>query len=93
MYAFTQDVPISKKMYEQLRAQLGERPDGMLLHLVIELEKGLRYLDVWESEEQCNRFIEERVNPALERMLAAAGITAPRGEAPRVPISVLDLWK
>ncbi len=93
-YAFTQDVPLSRAMYDELRRELGdERPEGMILHLVTERERGLQYLDVWESEAACDRFVNERVNPALGRLLARAGFTGERREPPRTPISVVDVWK
>ena len=36
---------------------------------------GLRHLNVWESEPDWERYRDERVGPAVGRVLAAAGIT------------------
>ena len=68
VYAFTQDVPIDAEFYGRIAAALGEAPmDGLLLHLCVRNpEGGLRYIDVWESEEQCARAFDERVHPAVD---------------------------
>jgi hypothetical protein len=67
-YAFVQDVPIDAEMYGRIAAALGEEPmEGLLLHLCVRNpEGGLRYIDVWETEEQCTRAFEERVHPAVD---------------------------
>jgi hypothetical protein len=41
--------------------------DGLLLHLAVRNpDGGMRYIDVWESEEQCARAFDERVHPAVD---------------------------
>lgn len=79
VYAFTQDVPIDSGMYARITEALGPEPmDGLLLHLaVLKPEGGLRYIDVWESEEQCARAFAQRVHPAVD---AAFGGQRPPGE-------------
>jgi hypothetical protein len=37
----------------------------------------LRYIDVWDTEADWERFRDERVNPAVLKMMAAHGITPP----------------
>jgi hypothetical protein len=66
VYAFTQDVPIDTDMYARITEALGDEPmDGLLLHLAVRNpDGGLRYIDVWETEEQCTRAFDERVHPA-----------------------------
>jgi hypothetical protein len=68
VHAFVQDVPIDTEVYRRITAALGSEPmDGLLLHLVVRNpEGGLRYIDVWESEEQCARAFDERVHPAVD---------------------------
>jgi hypothetical protein len=68
VYAFTQDVPIDTDMYTRITAAIGDEPmDGLLVHLCVRRpEGGLRYIDVWESEEQCTRAFDERVHPAVD---------------------------
>ena len=68
VYAYTQDVPIDAAFYGRITEALGpEQMDGLLLHLVVARpEGGLRYIDVWESEEQCARAFDERIHPAVD---------------------------
>ena len=46
---------------------------GSLLHLCIHRsDGGLRYLDVWEDEESCERAFDERVHPAVDAAFGGA---------------------
>lgn len=53
---------------------------------------GYRYLDVWESEEAWQRFHDDVVHPALERV----GVIGPAAKPIRVEAQaldeVVDLW-
>ena len=93
-YAFTQDVPIDATTYGRIVAGLGEDPpEGLLVHLAVERpEGGLRYIDVWESEAQCDRFAEERLHPVVHGMLREVFGDQLPPEPERVPITVLDVW-
>ena len=68
VHAFIQDVPIDTDMYARITDALGDEPmDGLLMHLVVRNpEGGLRYIDVWETEEQCARAFDVRVHPAVD---------------------------
>ena len=57
VYAFTQDVPIGPELYQRILDEIGPEPlAGSLVHLCVRLpEGGLRYIDVWESEQACAR--------------------------------------
>jgi quinol monooxygenase YgiN len=91
MYAFTQDLPISTDVYARIMEGVGTEPAaGCLLHAVVRLEGGLRYIDVWESREACDRFLEERVHPVLQAAFSASGATMP-GEPDRAEIEIVDL--
>lgn len=95
MYSYTQDVPIPWQVYEQIRAELGTSPPpGLILHLVLQRDEGgLRYLDVWESKEQCERFMDERIHPAVDRVFAKQGLSRPKmGEPCQTPIQVHEVW-
>jgi len=71
-YAFVQDVPIDAAFYGRIRAGLGvEPPKGLISHVVIErADGGLRYVDIWESEQDWDRFVEDRLHPVVHRLLA-----------------------
>lgn len=43
------------------------RPDGLLLQVAGECEEGLQIVSVWESGVQHDRFVAERLHPALRR--------------------------
>jgi hypothetical protein len=92
MYAFTQDLPITTDIYARIIERLGTSPpDGCILHAVIRIDGGLRYIDIWESREECDRFLEERVHPILQAAFSAAGAALPRAEPERTELEVIDL--
>ena len=51
-------------------------PDGLLIHTAgFDLDAGVfRIFDVWETREHGERFINDRLNPIIEPMIAAAGM-------------------
>jgi hypothetical protein len=93
MYAFTQDVPIGRDVYQRIRKGLGDdAPDGLLVHLAIERPDGtMRYVDVWRDQESADRFHEHRLHPVVHPVLQSAGIRV-AGDAPRDEIAVVDVW-
>ena len=93
-YAFTQDVPIDSSFYQRIVDGLGEEsPKGLISHLAVERpEGGLRYIDVWESEADWDRFAEERLHPVVHGLLSEIfGDQLPE-EPERTPLSVVHLW-
>ena len=82
VYAYIQDVPIGEDLYRRIIDELGPEPlAGSLLHLCVrEADGRLRYIDVWESEEACERAFDERIHPAVD---AAFGGQRP-GKEPEV---------
>ncbi len=92
MYGFTQDLPITPESYARMREGLGAKtPEGLIVHVVTRHDDGLRYTDVWESREFCDRFLEERVHPILGRAFASEGGQVPP-EPPRCDVDVVDVW-
>jgi hypothetical protein len=95
-YAFTQDVPVDAATYRRITDGLGtETAQGLITHIAVERpEGGLRYIDVWESEADWDRFAEERLHPVVHALLTevfGAGQLPP--EPDRVPLKVLDVWQ
>jgi hypothetical protein len=78
----------SQEMYEAVGEKMfGTRssdfasvdaPDGLLMHRAGPSEDGWYVCDVWESQEHFDRFVQERLMPALQEM------GAPPGERPQV---------
>lgn len=94
-YAFTQDVPIDAAAYARITDTLGpEPPAGMLVHIALQRpEGGLRYIDVWESEEDCNRFTAERLHPAVGPVLHDVFGDNMPDEPERTPVAALHVWQ
>src|SRR5918996_421926 len=65
----------SQKDYDSVREQLGlEKPAGGIFHVAGPSPNGgWRVIEVWESEEEANRFFQERFFPALQ----AVGVPGP----------------
>lgn len=89
VYAYTQDVPIDEQLYRRILDELGPEPlAGSLLHLCIRrADGGLRYLDVWDSEQACARAFDERIHPAVDR---AFGAQRPAEEPVVTRLEVID---
>lgn len=94
MYAFTQDVPIDAAFYRQIQAGLGDDPPkGLISHLAVERpEGGLRYIDVWESEADWDRFAADRLHPVVHRLLHEIFGDQLPGEPERTPLPVVHHW-
>lgn len=93
-YAFTQDVPIDAAFYERMRERLGdEPPKGLIVHLATERpEGGLHYVDVWESEDDWHRFVEERLHPVIHDLLHDIFGDELPPEPDQVPFAPVHVW-
>jgi hypothetical protein len=60
----------SQEVYEQVRARLGlEKPAGGIFHAAGPSPNGgWRVIEIWDSEEEMNRFFQERFMPALREL-------------------------
>ncbi len=94
MYAFTQDVPIDAAFYRRITDGLGDDPpEGLLVHLAIERpEGGLRYIDVWETQQECDRFSEQRLHPVIHGLLAEIFGEQLPPEPTQVPLALVHIW-
>jgi len=79
--AFIQEFAIrdgdtSTANYDAVASELDlqEAPDGALIHTAgFDHDAGVfRIFDVWETREQAERFLSDRLNPILERIAADA---------------------
>jgi len=93
-YAFTQDVPIDAVFYRRITDALGEEPPkGLITHIAVERpEGGLRYIDVWESEQDFDRFAEERLHPVVHALLSEVFGEQLPPESERTPLTAIDVW-
>lgn len=94
VYAFTQDVPIDSAFYQQISDGLGDTPPpGLVVHLAIERpEGGLRYIDIWETEQDWHRFGEQRLHPVVHGLLAGVFGDQLPPEPDQTPLSVVHVW-
>ena len=94
-YAFTQDVPIDAAFYQRIVEGLGaETAKGLITHIALERpEGGLRYIDVWESKEECDRFGDERLHPVVHDLLREVFGDQLPDEPERTPLSVIHVWQ
>jgi hypothetical protein len=83
--AYIQEFPIvdgdtSTTNYDSVVEALGlsSAPDGLIVHTAgfDQTDGVFRIFDVWETREQGERFMNEQLNPTLERLMA----DAPEGE-------------
>lgn len=92
-YACFYDVPADEQVYRRVKAEIGnEQPKGLVVHLVVKLDGGLRHIEVWESQEDWERFREERVEPAVGKVLAAAGLAQRPPPPVEQEMEVVDVW-
>ncbi len=88
-YALQYDVPADEQFYRRVAAEIGdEQPKGLVAHLVVKRDGGLRHIEVWDSKEEWERFRTERIEPALDKVFAAAGFAH---RPPRPPMQEMDL--
>lgn len=78
--------------YDALNEKMGntDTPEGLIVHTVTPMDGGgIRVMDVWESQEQLERFEEERIMPAAREIWGE-----PSGP-PRLReiTEVHDLWR
>ena len=62
---------VTPEQYEEAREVInweGDLPDGALLHLAGFDGDDLRVTDVWESQEQFERFVGERLMPGVKQI-------------------------
>ena len=72
----TQDLPVPVDVVLQVSKEMGvaeNPPDGLIVHVAIPRGDTTHICDVWESREQLERFTDERLAPALAKVLADQG--------------------
>jgi len=68
----------SIEQFDDVVAHVGDRPDGMLARYAGPTEDGsLRVISVWESKAHADRFMTERLGPALATVLGPEPVGVP----------------
>lgn len=92
-YACSYEVPAPEAMYREVRRLIGEdTPEGLVAHVVVRGGVGLRHLEVWDSEESWSRFHDDRVQPAVHKVLQAAGFTEMPPDPLVEQLELVDVW-
>jgi hypothetical protein len=72
----------SPEMYDGVNERMGVNPaalpEGLISHVAGPVDDGMLVVDVWESPQAFERFVNERLGPVL------ADLGAPRGPEPRL---------
>ncbi len=77
---------------EEVKTEIGEdQPEGLVLHLVVKRDNGLRHFNVWESRQQWERFQQERVTPAVTKVLSAVGVAEPPPRPSAHEMELIDI--
>jgi len=79
----------TKQIYDDVTAPMreDEAPEGLIVHSAGQGEQGYYVYDVWESRAAFERFMEEKLGPALAEVM---GGPPPEGGGPQYfPIDVL----
>jgi hypothetical protein len=79
-HIWTVRAPIS--VYDTVWAEIGTRPDGLILHLVTPGDDGFHIIEVWETAEHSDRFAGAVLAPAVARTIGEL----PPGERTILPI-------
>ena len=77
---------VTEESYKQLTEEMfgsypmpeEQAPDGCLIHTAGQGEQGWYIYDIWESQEHFQRFVEEKLRPAMESIGVADGGTPPK---------------
>ncbi len=62
---------VTRGQYDQALAQVRwetETPKGAKFHVASFDDKGLRVTDVWDSAEEFNQFVEQRLMPGVQKV-------------------------
>ncbi len=91
-YAFYMDVAIEDSIYGRIQEKLGPQPpQGLIMHLVVKREGGLRYIDVWESEGAYKAAFERDIHPRVHQTFEEIGFQ-PDSHIQEQPLEIVHLW-
>ena len=76
---FTVSAPITE--YDAIHAEASQHPaDGLIMHLVREVDGGLQIIEAWESKVQHERYGDEVLAPIVARLAGADAEPPPSEE-------------
>ena len=66
------------EQFDAVTAEVGEEPEGLEARYVGTTDGEVRVISLWESKQHADRFMNERLGPALAKVLGPAPAGAPR---------------
>ena len=73
----TLDLPVSRADLEALSADVGAAknpPEGLIVHTAMETSGGVRVIDIWESQDQYEKFRDDRLMASLQKVASERGL-------------------
>jgi hypothetical protein len=71
------------KLTDEIDAK-ADPPAGLIVHTAIQVDGGVRVIDVWESREAIERFFQERLMPAAQAIASREGTELPQPPEPQI---------
>lgn len=74
----TMDIQVARDDLEAVSSEMGvvdDPPDGLIVHLLTEAAGGVHVVDIWESQADFQKFNDERLMPAMRKVLAERGVS------------------
>jgi hypothetical protein len=89
---FTQVMPVGVpiEMLDAVTEEMGvenDPPEGMIVHTHFEKDGRAHIVDVWDSAEAHQRFVDSRLSPAMAKVAANLGIDTAAAGAPEMSIT------
>jgi hypothetical protein len=89
---FTQTMPegVPLELLDAVAEEMGvhaDPPVGLIVHTHFEEDGRVRIVDVWESAESHQKFVEERLGPAMAKVAAQRGIDMAQAGQPESSVT------
>lgn len=86
---FTKEIydQVTEKMFGHAPMREDESPEGMIVHSAGQGDQGYYVYDIWESREAFQRFMEEKLGPAIGEVMG--GPPPESGQPQFFPVDVL----
>jgi hypothetical protein len=78
---------VTYDVYQQVEQKLdveNDPPQGLIVHTASEVDGKLKIVDIWESEEDAQRFGQDRLGPAIEAVVGQEMAGPPRPDQVQV---------
>jgi hypothetical protein len=76
------DLPFGTDVIEAVSAEMGVReapPEGLVGHVVTDRGGSCHVVDIWEKQQQFESFRDNRLMPAMQKVLSERSIALPEG--------------